>query len=102
MLKTGIALLAWFLGFTIIVETLERLGSTGSRGLTSLGIETSGKGKGVSKYRAIDLQIVLRDVSLIHPQAQALVADELHHADRFIYGSILLLGTVHFVLVDQH
>jgi hypothetical protein len=43
------------------------------------------------------LQVILGDAwppALVHPQAQALVSDELDYSDGFIESSVLLLGTV--------
>ena len=65
----------------------------------------------MSQNSAIALQIVLADPAsgtdrppdgAVHPQAQALVADELHDTDRFIDGCVLGFIPVQFVLGDQH
>ncbi len=56
----------------------------------------------MGKLRAIALHIILGDALLIHPQAQALIADELDHPNSFINGGILPLGASHLVFVDEH
>jgi hypothetical protein len=65
--------------------------------LTSLGIETSSKGILFGEYSTIALQVVLRNAAppaLVHPQAQALVADELYYSDGSIDSGILRFGAV--------
>jgi hypothetical protein len=102
MLELGIALLAWLVRLAVVIEAVDREPSTVSTGLTSLRIETSGKGILFGKDGAIALQVILVDAALIHPQAQALVADELHHANSLINGRILSFGAIQFVLVGEH
>jgi len=102
MLKLGIAFLAWLVVFAILIEVVDSEPSTVSTRLTSLRIETSGKGILFGKDGTIALKIVLVDTALIHPQAHALVADELHHANGLIESSILPAQTVQLVLVDEH
>jgi hypothetical protein len=50
----------------------------------------------------VALEIILADLAPIHPQTEALVANELHHTDRFLNGRLLLLVAVQFVLGDPH
>jgi len=50
----------------------------------------------------VGLQVVFGDTIAIHPQAQTLVADELHNAYHFFNGSKLFLIAIQLVLVDQH
>jgi hypothetical protein len=102
MLKLGIALLAGLVVAAILIEAGD--GSPGPirTGLTSLGIEAVGKRVLFGEKGTIALQVVLINPASVHPQAQALVANELHHADRFIESGILLRGSVQLVLVDQH
>ena len=47
------------------------------------------------------LQIVAADAAAIHPEAQALIADELRHAYGLINGSVLCTIAVQFILEDQ-
>jgi hypothetical protein len=42
----------------------------------------------------IDLQIILGNAALVHPLAQAFIADELHHANSFIDSGIVRLGAI--------
>jgi len=48
------------------------------------------------------LQIILVDAPLIHPQAQALVPDELHNPDSIINSLILLGAPIELVLLNEH
>jgi hypothetical protein len=89
MLKSGIAFLAWFLRLAVLIEAVDRKPSTVCTRLTSLGIETSGKGVFFGKSGTAALQIVLVDAVPIHPQTEALVSDELHYTNGFIYRSVL-------------
>src|SRR3989442_7950669 len=102
MLKLRIAFLAWLLVLAVVIEAGNRKPGTISRGLTGLGIQVVGKGILMGKLSTIALKIILADAAFIHPQAQALVADELHNPDCFIDSSNLLLRSIHFVLIDQH
>lgn len=47
-------------------------------------------------------EVMLVDLAPIHPKAEALVANELHHADRFVDSRVLLLVAIQLVLVDEH
>jgi hypothetical protein len=112
LLKTGterakakakaIALLARLLGLAVVIETRDSEPGTISSSLTSLGVETFSERVFTSKYSTIGMQVILGGTNLVHPQAQRLVADELHNTDGFINRRILLLGSTQFVLVDQH
>jgi hypothetical protein len=102
MLKTGIAFLAWFLCLAVLKETANSEPGTVSTGLTSLRVETSGKGILFGKDGTVALQIVLVDTTLIHPETKALVPDELHGANGFIDSSILLFRPIYLVLVYKH
>ena len=101
MLEFGIALLAWFVRLAVVIEAGDREPSTVATCLTSLRIETSGKGILFGKDGAIAPQVILVDAALIHPQAQALVADELDGANGFLNSAILRFGAIDFVFVDN-
>lgn len=57
---------------------------------------------GFGEESAIPLQFLSVDVTSIHPEVEAFIADELRHANRFINGGVLSLRSVQFVLGDQH
>src|SRR6516225_3740693 len=101
MLKPWIAFLPWFLALAVLIEALDRKARTIGTGLTGLRVELFDERGLLGKDRAVALQIVGGGM-LVHPLAQALVANELHNADRFIDGSILLFVASQLVLVDQH
>src|ERR1700740_2646862 len=86
----------------MVIDPLDSTPSTVSSGLTSLGVETSGKRVRVGQFGTIALQVIFRDAPLIHPFAQAFVADELYHADGLVNGKVLRLVPSHLVLVCQH
>src|SRR5205085_7798667 len=46
-------------------------------------------------------QVIVGDTPCIHPQAQALVPDELHNPDSFINGLILLGAAIELVLLNK-
>ncbi len=92
MLEPGIALLARLLLLAMLIEAGNSTPRSICTGLTSLGVEPSSKGIVLSEYRTIALQIVLGDATSIHPQAQALIADELGDAYRLIDSRIRVLG----------
>src|SRR5256885_1275661 len=102
MLELGIALLAWLLGFAVLIETLNSKPRSICRHLTSLGIEVGREGIFFGKHRTKALQIIVGDITLVHPETQTLVPDELHHANSFINGVILRFGCVELVFVDEH
>ncbi len=76
-LKPGIALLAGFLVFAVVIEARNSKPRTISRRLTGLRVELSRKGGLFGKDCTIGLQVVFGGTTLVHPQAQRLVADEL-------------------------
>jgi hypothetical protein len=86
----------------VTVETRDSEPSPISTGLSSLRVEARGKGIRLSEYSTRALQIVLADTASIHPQAQTLIADELHHTNSLIDSGILRLGAIELVLIDQH
>jgi hypothetical protein len=94
VLEPGIAFLAWLVGLAVVIEAGDGKPCSISTGLTSLGIETSSKGICFSEYSTIALQVILGDATLVHPQAQAFIADELYYSDSVLDSSILLLGTI--------
>ena len=102
MLKLGVALLARFLVAAILIETGDGSPGTVGTGLTSLGIEAVGKRVLFGQDGRVALQVILGDAAAVHPQAETLIADELHDADRFIDSGILLLVAIQFVLGDKH
>src|SRR6266705_1184821 len=102
MLKSGIAFLAGLFDLAMLIESLDSKPRTGSRGVTGLGIEAMGKREVTGQDSTIDLQVVFGDTTAIHPQAQTLVTDELHHADSLFDDLELLLVAIQLVLVDQH
>ena len=101
-LEFRIAFLPRLLLLAIIIEPLDSRMSTVGTGLTSLGIESRSKREFFGKYCTVGLQVVFRDMITIHPQAQALVTDELSNAYRLFNGSKLFLAPIQLVLVDQH
>src|SRR4051794_6498409 len=101
VLKPGIPLFPWLVRFAVLIETGNSEPGPISTGLTRLGVETVGKGVLFGKQSTIALEIILGGV-LIHPETEALVADELNHANGFINSGVLSLGTVHLVFVDEH
>ena len=102
VLKLGAALLAWFMRATVVIEALDSAPGTVCRCLTSLGIETGRKGIRFGEHGTVALQVILADARLIHPEAQALVADELHYANGFLNSGVLFLGAIQLIFVDQH
>jgi|GEM_PF-812811 len=102
VLKLGIPFLSGLFALAILVEPGDgKIGTIGT-GLTSLGVESAGKGVCFCQHSTVGLQVVFGDTLAIHPQAYAFVADELHHAYRFFNGSTLFLIAIDFILVDQH
>ena len=102
VLKLGVSLLSRLLVAAILIEARDGSPGTIRTGLTSLGIEVVGKGVLFCQNGTIALQVILVDFVSVHPKTEALVANELHHADRFIDSRVLLLIAVQFVLRDQH
>ena len=102
MLKLWVPLLPRLVGFAILIEARDGRPGTVGTGLTGLRIERLGKRVLFGKHGTIALQIVLADTAFVHPQAQALVTDELHDADRVVDSLILCLIAVQFVLLYQH
>jgi len=102
VLKFGIALLARLLCFAVFIETGNSEPRSISTGLSSLRVETIGKNIVFRQYSTVALQVLPGDPAGIHPQAQALVPNELDNPDGFIDSRVLLLGAIQFVLVDQH
>src|SRR5712692_139080 len=98
MLKLGIAFLAWLVRLAVVIETRDSEPCSISTGLTCLGVQVMSKGILLGKLGTIALQVVLADTAFIHPQAQALVANELHDTNGFIDSSVLGWCAVHFVL----
>src|SRR5438128_12690579 len=101
MLEAGIAFLARLMRLAVVIETGEGKPCAISSGLTRLRIEASGKGELFCEDSTIALQIILGDATPIHPQAQALTADELCHPYSLISRGRLLLVPIDFVLVAQ-
>ena len=56
----------------------------------------------MGKLSAVDLQVIVAHATLIHPQPDTLVANELHRPDRLINGLLLGLVDSQFVLADEH
>jgi len=102
VLKLWISLFPWFLLLAIVIEARDSKLCTGGCCLTSHRVEATSKGILLGKHFTVGLQVVLGDVLAIHPQPQAFVADELDGTNGFINGSILFLGAIKLVLVDQH
>src|SRR6266446_2145820 len=102
VLELGIALLAWFVLAAIVIEPRDSGPCTICCGLTGLGVETAGKGVLVGQLSTRTLQIVLGGPASIHPEAQTLVADELHGADGLLDGGILCGCSGDFVFVGLH
>jgi hypothetical protein len=101
VLKARKALLARLLLFAVLVEARDREPCTIRCNLACLGIESVGEGKRFGENRAIALQIIPAGATSIHPQAQALVTDELGGTNSLINGRIVCLGASYLVLVDQ-
>src|SRR5947209_409684 len=89
VLKLRIALLAWLVLGAVLIEARDSRPGTVGTGLARLRIETTDEGVLLGKFGAGALQIVPAGPTSIHPQAHALVADELHHPDGLIDGGIL-------------
>ena len=102
VLKRGKAFLAWFVVFAVVVEAGNREPRSVGTSLTGLRVETSRKGKITGKDRTITLQSILVGSTSVHPETQALIADELYNANGLIDRSELPLRAINFVLVDQH
>lgn len=102
VLELGIALLARLVVLTIIIETGDRHPGSISTSLTGLRVETGGKGILVCEDRTVALQIIPVDAPGIHPQAQALVPDELDDPDSVINGLIVLGTPIELVLLNKH
>jgi hypothetical protein len=102
VLKLWVAFLAWLVLTTIFVETSYRVPGPISRSLPSLGIEVHGEGIVLGKDSTVPLQIVGGGASDIHPDTNALVANELDGANSFFNGCVLCFCTIELVFVDQH
>ena len=102
MLKCRVPLLSRFLVPAILIEAGDGSPGTVGTGLTGLGIEACSKRVRLSEHGTIALEVILVNLASVHPEAEALVTDELHDAKRFIDSRVLLLIAVEFVLVDQH
>src|SRR5438128_10485091 len=87
---------------SVVIEAANGKPGTVSTSLTSLGIERAGKRVLFRQNGTIALKVILVDAPSVHPQAEALVANELHHAASFVDSRILLLVAIQLVLVDQH
>src|SRR5262249_2933134 len=74
----------------------------GGSGLTGLGGERRNGGKLVGETAVGRLQVIGADASLVHPEAQAFVADERGDADGPVAGPLLGAGALYVVLIDQH
>src|SRR2546430_11793646 len=86
MLELGIALLTGLVVLAVVIETGDSKPGTIRTRLTGLRIETGSEGVFFGELSTVALQIILRDAPRVHPQAQALVPDELYHADSIING----------------
>ena len=102
VLKRGVAFFARFVVLAVVIEAGNREPRSVGTGLTGLGVETSRKGKITGKDRTIALQSILVSSTSVHPETQALIADELYNANGLIESSELPLRAINFVLVDQH
>lgn len=102
VLESWVSLLPWLFVLAIVIEAEDGKISTVGTGLTGHGIEAGGERIFLGKYSTVGLQVVLRDAIPIHPQAQALVTDELGSMDSLFDGGKLLLAPIQLVLVDQH
>jgi hypothetical protein len=94
MLEPGIPFLPWLVIFAVVIEAGDSKPGSVSTGLPRLRIEASGKGICFSEYCTIALQVILGDATLIHPQAQALVSDELYYPNSFIHRRVLRFGAI--------
>jgi hypothetical protein len=102
VLELRIAFLSRFLVLAIVIEPGDGKPSPISTCLTSLGVEALGKRECFRKSRAVDLQVIFGHTTAIHPQAQALIANELYRTYSFLNSLKLFLVAIQFVLVDQH
>ena len=100
MLKLGITLLAGLLVLAVVIETGDSEPGSISRSLAGLRVETRSKGIVFGKPRTGALQVIVGDTPCVHPQAQALVPDELHNPDSIINGLILLGAAIELVLLN--
>jgi len=102
VLECGIAFLAWLVVLAVLIEAGNSEPRSISRGLTCLGVEARGKGICFSEESTRALKIIFVGSTSIHPETQALIADELDYPDRFIDSSVLLFRASELVLVAQH
>jgi hypothetical protein len=102
VLKLGITLLAGLMVLAVVIETGDSEPGSISRSLAGLRVETRSKGIVFGKPRTGALQVIVGDTPCVHPQAQALVPDELDHADSLINSLILLAIPVQLVLLNEH
>src|SRR5712691_10084009 len=102
MLELRIAFLAWLVVLAVVIESSDRKPGAGGRGLPCLGVETGSNGIVFGEYCAVALQVVLVGPPRVHPQAQALIPDELHNPDRLVDGSVLCRCPIQLVLIDEH
>jgi len=102
MLERGIALLAGLVVLAVVIEAFNGEPGTICRGLSGLGVELGSYGILTGKQSTIALEIILGDTVSVHPLAQALVPDELNHAQSFINGLILLFAPIKFVFLNEH
>src|SRR3989442_11610669 len=89
MLELRIALLAGLLVLAVLIEAFNGQPGSISRSLSRLRVEAGGKRILFGKGSTVALEVIVGDTPRIHPQAQALVPDELHHAKTVINGLIL-------------
>ncbi len=102
VLKLRIAFLSQLVLAAVVIEALNGRPCAVGADLSRLRVQASGKGVRFGKHGTGALQVIVGDATLIHPEAQAFVADELHDADGFINGDVLLWLACQFVFQCQH
>src|SRR5579883_129229 len=102
MLEARIALFPWLVGLAVVIEARDSEPRALRSRLTGLRIELRGKGKGLCQLSTSHVEIIAGDTTGIHPQAQALVSDELCDPYRFINRLIAGFVSTELVLNNQH
>ena len=88
VLEFGVSFLSRLFVLAILIEARNSKPCTVSRSLTSHRIEATNKGVFLGKHFTIGLQVVFGGATLVHPQPQAFVADELDNTDSLISSRI--------------
>src|ERR1700676_3816551 len=79
VLKCGIALLPWFLAFTVLVEARDGRPGSISRRLTRPRLQADGKVILFCQKRAIALPVIFAGIVRVPPGPEGCIANELRH-----------------------